>query len=801
MSIRSAIRSLRRSPGFTTVAIVSLAIGLGANTALFTLLNAVLLRPLPYPQIDRLVDVSEDNPAELCAGCAVGTTFPTFRDWRTVRAFDRFEAYQQTEVAVSGIGDPQRIGGALVTAGLLDLLGQLPERGRLLQPEDDEPGAPLVVVISHRLWTNTFGGDTNVIGRTVRLDGEGATIVGIARRGFGFPEFAELWIPLRSRLATQARDDRSLGVVGRLAPGVSPGVAEAELAIRSAAIAAAEPATNAGWVPRVLPLERPLADSGLDRGLVVALAASAFVLLIACANLANLLLARGTVRTRETAVRLALGAGRGIIVGELVAESLVIALTGGLAGLFLAVWIIQGAAALIGGQLPAWLDLGFDWRVFGFSLGAATAAGLLFGLLPAFRAARTDVQTVLKGTTLATTGSRGDGRLRDSLAVVQIALAVILLAGTGTLLYSMARWQRMERGYDPNAVLTGSLALAETRYTRPEAVGQFGLDLVDRLAAMPGMLGAAVEHQEFLGTFVGTASRVTLEGAAEPLPNAVGPRFGFAVTPAYFRIRGIALEEGRLIDDRDRPGEEAVVVVNRTTADRLWPGRSPLGSRLRIDGSPEPRWYTVVGVVRTPSSRPFDAQSGAFVYTAFRQEPARPLSVLVATAGPATIQAAALRAVARDLDPDQPIDDLMSLAQVERVSLAPLRGMLGVLASLGAIAIVLAAMGIYGVLAYLVARRTRELGIRMALGAAPRNLVRLVLGHGTRLSLLGIGLGVPAAVALTGVLRQALFGIVAVTPAVYLVTAGGVTLLALVACWWPARRAAVVNPVEALRAE
>ena len=802
MMFRIALRSLRRSPGFTAIALVSLALGLGANTALFSLLNAVTFRPLPFHEVERLVDVSEDNPAELCAGCAVGTSFPTYTAWKAAaRSFDRLEAYlEQPFSLATGEAPAERVSGALVSSGLLETLGVAPALGRSLLPADDRAGAPGVVVLSHRLWSSRFGGDPSVLGRSVRLNGEPRTVVGVMPASFGFPEFAKLWTPIAGQLDRQAADDRSVGVVGRLAPGVLAPRADAELAGIASTMAAEQPATHRGWIARTSPLERPLADTGANTGFALALAAAGLVLLIACANLANLLLARGAARSRETAVRVALGAGRGDVIRLHLAESLLLATIGGALGIVVGVWAVRAVVATIGTEIPVWIDLAFDWRVYGFALVLAIATGVAVGLVPALEATRTDVQTSLRSG-VTTTVSRRESRLRNSLAVAQITLALVLLTGTGLIVKSFLVARRIDNlGHDPRGVLRAEVRLLEARYQAPERVAATAEAVLDRVAAVPGVTAVAVEHMEFLGSFVGHASRVFLDGEAEAVPLDRAPRFGYAVSPDFFAVERIPIQRGRIILPSDRAGSPLVAVVNAVTADRLWPGLDPIGKRFRIDDGPGAHLYTVVGVVGNIVAT-LGRTAPSLVYTAFAQAPGRPITIQLRTGGDPTRFAQPLVAAVRAVDPDQPIERLMTGEEYLATSLASIRFMMNILGTLGALALLLASFGLYGVLAYLVARRTKELGIRMALGAAAEQVVGLVLGRGYRLVGIAVLIGLPLALGLTRLLRSVLFSVSAADPLVFTIVPISLAAVAAVACYVPARRATRIDPVDALRAD
>ncbi len=801
--LQHAARSLARAPGLVAVAVISLALGIGANATIFSFVNAIELRPLPFPEPGRLVDVSEDNPKELCAGCAVGTSWPAYRVWReSARSFAGLEAYREGSFALVGDGEAERVGGALTTAGLFPLFSVRPLLGRGFLPDDDRAGAPPVVLIGHGLWVRRFGSDSAVLGKTVRVNGVPRTVIGVMPVGFRFPEFATLWLPMAPEVQTMAADDRSLGVVGRLASGVTPAAAQVEMEGIAGRLAAERPETYLDWTARVGSLRQDMTKDESGQGFLLALAASGFVLLIACANLANLFLARATSRARELAVRVSLGASRARIAGHLLAESTLLGLAGGLLGLVLSLWGVRLVTGLIGSELPFWLVLTPDWRLLAFTFLLAVFAGVAFGLTPALKSSRIDLNEVLKtGGAGATTGRR-ENRLRGALVVAQVALAIVLLAGAGITVktFLLAR-STAHLQYDPKAVLAARLTLDAPKYEAP-GLGRLTQDqLLERLHMQPMVEAVAAEQTDFLGTFLGTASRVTLDGQTEPLAHADAPRFQMQVTPEYLAVMGMPIARGRGIAPQDGPGTEPVAVVAALTAARLWPDQNPLEKRLRIGDATGGRWITVVGVlaeeVRTPASR----GNGMLLYTPLAQSPAAAFRVLIRFRGDAPTMATTLRAVASTVDPDEPVEAVMTLEQGLFESIKPIKVMVGLLGFLGGIALLLSAFGIYGVMSYIVARSGRELGIRMALGAEVRNIHRHVVGRGLRLALLGLLIGLPSAFGLTRLLRRVLVGVSSADPAVFVSVSLLLAGIAVVACWLPARRATRVDPLIALRAE
>jgi len=798
-----AARSLSRAKGLVAIAVLSLALGIGVNGAIFTYVSAIEFRPLPFRQAAELMDVSEGSPAELCAGCSVGTSWPTLTLWRErARSFITLEAYRESSYTLAGEGEPERTGGAEVTAGLFPMLGLRPAIGRGITADEDRPGGDAVVLLSHGLWTRRFGADSAAVGRSLRVNGIPHTIIGVMAQGIRFPEFASLWIPMAPAVSAMAPDDRSLAVVGRLREGTSTKAAAAEMTGIAVSLALERPEVYRNWSARVVPLREDLSTDSAHQAFWLALAASGFVLLIACANLANLLLARATGRARELAVRVALGAGRTRVAGHVLAESFLLGIAGGLLGLLLSVWGVRLITSMIPSDLPAWLTPATDWRVAAWMLFLSVATGLALGILPALRAAKADMNQGLKSGALGSTAGRADGRIRASLAVAQVALAIVLLAGTGLILKSFLVVRRTDNlGYDPRGTLMATFQLLGPRYESPGQVGQFAEQLLEGVRVQPAVEAAAVEHTTFLGSFVGDRTEIRLEGVAEPLRNSEAPRFLHAVSSEYFEVLRIPVLKGRGIGVEDTPGAPAVAVVSAFTAGRLWPGEEPLGKRINLGPVRDGRWHTVVGVVGDVIGSPLGRTPGMFVYASAAQGASRPFNLLLRHGENAGALAIELRAVARALDPDQPVEDIMPMEDALARWIAPVRFMVTLFGGLGLLAAALAGFGIYGVLSYVVARRTRELGIRMALGAEVRHLRRYVVARGLRLAAIGLVIGLPAAWLLARALASVLFAVRPGDPAVFVLVAAALTAVVLLACWIPARRATRVDPVEALRFE
>jgi putative ABC transport system permease protein len=801
--LRFALRTLAKSPGFTFVAITSLALGIGANATIFSLVRATLFPSLPYREANRLVDLHEVSP-ELCTGCGVGASYDSYRDWRDrARSFESMGASREDEFVVSGGDEAIRTPGALVTASLFPTLGVSPALGRGFVSDDDRPGAARVVILSHGIWQSMFGSDPAIIGRSIRVNGVSATVVGVMRRGFGYPEFARMWAPMGASAVSTARDDRSIDVVARLAAGTALSQARVEIAALSAAIATQYPKEYRGWSATATPVLDVLrADSGPP--FLVLLGASTFVLLIACANLANLMLARAARRERGVAVRLALGAGRSRLVRMLLAECFLVSGAGAALGMLIALWGVDAIPRLIDTQIPFWIVFAVDWRVALFAVLLAVLTALAVGLVPALRASRPDLVDSLKHGAQNLTTSARRSRLRGALVVAQVAGALVLLAGAGLTIKTFLRARNITNlGYDPKNVLTANVQMPQPRYDDAGQIGTFAATVEDRVRAIPGVTTTSVEHTEFLGTFVGAFGNVTLDGSATPVPDNIVPRFDKAVGTEYFRLLRIPLRRGRTFTDADRPGAPAVAIVNEAAARALWPDGDPIGKRLKLGQPNDDRpWLTIVGVVGSTIGSPLGrSRPTGFIYVPFAQQPGRPITVLARTAGPPMELAAAIRSEIRAVDRDAATDAVTTMEASLASWISPVRFFVRLLSALAILAISLAALGIYGVVSYTVSQRTREIGIRMALGATSGGILRLVVGYGVVLTGLGVALGVAGAFALTGALRGILFETSATDPTVLVAVSALLALVSIAACYAPARRAVRVEPIVALRAE
>ena len=790
--LRYAFRSLRRTPGFTTVAVLTLALGVGANTAIFSVVDGVLLRPLPLHEPERLLAVGESvrdgSPTDMNS-----TTAGSFFDWKRQARAVQLAGYSTTSATLTGTGDPERIPGTTAIGGLFEVLGVPAVLGRTLVETEEAPGAERVIVLSHGLWQRLFGTDSDVVGRTLTLNGEPFTVVGVMEADFRFPDGAsEYWAPLRQGADARAnRDQYFIQVVGRLAPGATIEQAGEELAAVAEGLRRDWPLYNSDLRIAVRPLRDTIVGSVRTRLLVV-MGAVALVLLITCANLGNLLLARASVRRREIAVRRALGAGRMRVVRQLLTESLLLAAAGGAAGVLVGHWFLQLLlAAQSTTNLPRIEGIGLDHRVLLFTLGVSIVAGLLFGSLPAWQLTGTSNEALRTGAR----GATGRQWTRSTLVVAQVAMAMVLLTGAGLLLRSFVALQRVDPGFTAKRILAFDVSL-------PDPGLPFFSASLDRIRAIPGVRAAALVSQfPVSGRGIGAwFNRLDRPLPPEEKPPAEAYR---VVSPEYFETIGLPLKRGRFLTEDDRL-ERPAVVINEALARRHYASEDPIGEEIYL-GAPDNRLFpraTIVGVVGDTRDAGLGSDPLPTVYIPFGVMPRwRFATYVVRTEGAPQSVAAAVRTVMREMDAGLPLRNVRTLEDVLGVATATARWSSTLLGVFAFLALAMAALGLFGVLSFVVTQRTRELGICIALGAAPRTMRRMVLRQGLALIGGGLVVGLLGALALTRLMTSLLHGVAPTDPATYGAVAAMLMGIALLASYLPAHRATRIDPMVALRAE
>ncbi|HEY7529426.1 MAG TPA: ABC transporter permease [Gemmatimonadota bacterium] len=815
--LRQALRALRRAPGFTAAAVLTLALGIGAATAIFSVVNGVLLRPLPFPDPDRLVLLHERaRPIGLDR---MWVSLPNFRDWRErARSFEEMAAFNAGEAGLTGAGEPEQVRVAWSEGPLLELLGARAVAGRGLAAADDEPGAPAAVVLGHGLWQRRFGGDPAAVGSTVRLDGEPFTVVGVMAPGFAFPDLAdagvEAWVttaPLvRADPDLLRRGNHWLAVVARLRPGATPESARREMLGLARALREENPDSFDDGVDLT-----PLAEEvvgGARRPLLLLLGAVGLLLAIACANVAGLLLARGAWRGREIGIRAALGAGRARLVRQLLVESVVLALAAGAAGLLLANWGVEALLSLSPASLPRLDEVGVDGRVLAFGIAVSTLTGAAFGLLPALHASRQDPAALLGEGALRTTAGPRRARLARVLVVVELALAVVLLAGAGLLARSLSGVRGVDPGFDPRGVVLASVSLPTSVYAERERWVAFFDDVLERLRAHPGVTAAGVVTDPPLSGS-GRQTGLRIEGAPQPPPGQQPPLTDIqVVSPGYPDAAGIQLVRGRTFEPADGPDAPLAALVDEVLVRRYWPDTDPVGRRLALDDdeSGRPRWREVVGVVESVKHYgvDLDAERRAggelvrpTVYLPHRQEPESSMTIAVRTDGDPAAVVPVLREAVRAVDPAQPVGEVRLLRDLMADSLGPRRLHTVLLGGFAVAALLLAAIGTYGLVAQAVARRAREIGIRIAVGARDEDVVGMIVRQGAALATAGAAAGLAAALGATRLLEGLLFGVGARDPVTLAAVVSVLVAATLLASWIPARRASRIDPIEVLRSE
>ena len=800
--LRYGFRTLLRNPGFCAVAILALALGIGPNTAIFTMVNAVLLKPLPVPHPDRVVMIwgtmLKSGFDQLPVSAA------DYLDWKKqATSFDQMAAafaIPEYGLNVSGAGEPERVPAATASQEFLPALGIKPIAGRNFLPEEDRPGAPPVALISNALWQRRFHSDPSAVGRSLTVDGVPRTIVGVVPHELGEMVAADLWLPTAIDPHTSERGNHNYGVVALLKPGVTAAQARAEMTVIAERLERAYPATNTGWGITLFPLAEMYAGR-IRPVLLILLGAVGLLLLIACANLANLLLARAATREKEIAVRAALGAGRLRIVRQLLTESLVLAMAGGVLGLLLAVWCVRALRGVVPDMFPLLQHMSVDLPVLAFTLGLSALTGLLFGLVPAWKSSRTDLNTTLKEAAGRSESAGGSHRIRGFLLASEVALAVLLSVSAGLLLRSFVRVMAVNPGVRVSHILTMALSLSDAKYDSPVKRANFYKDLTGRLEALPGVRSAGAVL--FLPLRVSLLSfRIGVNGfrieGRPPVAQGQEPMADYRMaTPGYFDTMGIALRQGRVFDQHDDLDAKRVALVNEAMVRKHFPQENPLGRHIVTGG----QTMEIVGVVADAKLYGLDAPIEPAIYVPHMQHPSQSMGLAIRTDGDPAAVAWAVRREILKLDPEQPISRVRTMEKVLADSLMLRRVSMLMLTIFASLALTLATVGIYGLTAYSVSRRTHEIGLRVALGASQAQILRLVVVRGLVTSLIGAAIGLAAAFQLTRALSSLLYGVTATDPLVF----AGVPLLLIavsaLASYVPARKAMHLDPLLALRYE
>ena len=788
--LRYGTRTLLKSPGFTAVAVLTLALGIGANTAIFSVVDTLLLRPLPLKDPGRLVLVRDTQPGVDNAPAS----YPEYLDWKErSKTFEALGAFFNTTFSLTGKGEPEELPALRISAGLFPMLGLFPAQGRGFRPEEEKPGAERVALISHALWQRRFDASPSVLGTPIALAGEPYTVVGVMPPGIAFGRHPDVYIPLRLDEKRAPRGLHFMTVLGRLRSGPDLTRARAEVESMAARLRA-EAVTRHGIV--ITPLQEQMVGDTRP-ALLVLFGAVGLVLLIACANVANLLLARAASRQKEIAIRRAVGASRSRLIRQLLTESLVLSLVGGGLGLLLAWWGVDLLVSA-GARLPRIEEIRIDGTVLAFTAGVALLTGLLFGLAPALQASSADFHESLKEGGRQTGLGSGRQRLRSLLVVSEVALSLVLLIGAGLLIRSFVSVLDNDMGFDPSRVLALDLSLPLSSYGEPEKQAAFFKELLARVNRLPGVKGAAVVSHLPLGGN-NTNSGLLIEGRTWPrdeLPLADDR----LVSADYFRVLGIHLVRGRTFTPRDVESSLHVAVINESLARRFFSHTDPIGKRIDMQWKTS-GWQEIVGVVGDIKHDGLDLPSEPAVYVPYLQTPDSGMTLVVRATGDPLGLVGAVRAQVYGVDRNQPVSRVRTMEELVAESVGPRRLSMSLLSGFASLALFLAAVGIYGVMSTSVAQRTHEIGVRMALGARRSDVMRLVVGQGAKLTLAGLGLGLAAALPLTRLLSVLLFGVSATDPLTFCGVSFLLTAVALLACYLPARRASRVDPMAAIRCE
>jgi putative ABC transport system permease protein len=793
-------RRLIKNPGFTATAVLALALGIGASSAIFSVVNAILLRPLPFKDSDKLIMVWGTQP-QLDTAPFSPADFLDLRDQNQV--FEHIAAYKAQSLNLTGADEPERIRGAVVSASFLSLLKAEPILGRGFLPDEEQVGKNQVVVVSHGLWQRRFGSNPSLVGQTLTLNAKSYLVVGISSPDYQFPSWADVWVPLAfDANETKLRDTHYLNVIARLKPEVSRGQAQAEMDIIAGRLEQEHPASNTGIGVRLISLQEQIVG-GIGPSLLVLLGAVGFVLLIACANVANMLLARSAARQREMSIRTALGASRPRVVRQLLTESVLLAFIGGALGLLIAHWGVKLLIAVSPGSIPRVAEIGIDGRVLVVTLVLSVLTGVIFGLAPALQVSKPDLNVSLKEGGRSSTQGGGRRSLHSLLVVFEIALALVLLIGAGLMMRSFLRLQEVNPGFDPKNALTMQIALPKFKYPDVNHRAAFFQQVLERMKTLPGVQSVgAITGLPLSGN--NSSTSFLIEGRESPAALEKPLTEYRTISPDYFRAMGIALLKGRDFSSVDHENAPGVVIINETMARRFFPNEDPIGKHLGLSGPPD--WREIVGVVGDVKEFGLDAEPKPESYIPYLQSKPSYLEytsmVLVIRTGaePKSI-GPTLRGVIQAVDKDQPVYNVKTMDQYLSESISQQHFNALLLITFGIVAIVLATIGVYGLMAYSVAQRTHEIGIRMALGAQHSDVLKLVVGQGMVLGLIGVTVGLIASFALTGVMSSLLYQISATDPITFIGLPLLLVAVVLVASYIPAHRATKIDPIIALRYE
>jgi putative ABC transport system permease protein len=793
--LRFGVRLLLKNPGFTLIAVMALTLGIGANSAIFSVVNSVLLRPLPYQESDRLVFLSERSPQ--LEGMSI--SYPNFKDWREQnQVFENIGVYRRQSYNLTGIGEPERLTGGIMSADLLAALRVKPALGRSFTNEEDKPGGTPVVLLSHGLWQRRFGGDPAIVNQTLTLNGVSYTVIGIMPPDYRFPSRVELYAPVGQESGQASWQNRGnhpgLYGVARLKPGVTIEQARANMDAIAVNLEKQYPQSNMGNRASLTPMIDIIVRDVRPR-LYVLLGAVGFVLLIACANVANLLLARATTRQREIALRTALGASRWRVVRQLLTESVLLAVIGGALGLLLAKWGVKAILAISPNSIPRAQEVGLDGRAVAFTVLISIVTGIVFGLAPALQASRLDLNESLKEAGRGSTGRRH--WFRSSLVVSEIALTLVLLVGAGLLIRSFYHLQKVDPGFISDNLLTFNVSLPQSKYsTEPQRINFYDQVLL-KIRALPGVEAVGMASGLPLGNN-GWQSGFVIEGRPAPPPGQNPLTEVAYVSPDYFHAMRMTFLKGRNFSEQDIKSAPRVTIIDEEFARRHWPESDPIGQQIRVGGNPT----TIIAIVRRVKMEGLATDSNRVQsYYPYQQNPLGGMTIVLRTKGDPAELATSARLQVQSVDKDQPIFLVQTMEQIWNDSIAPERLNLMLLIIFAGVALALAAIGIYGVMAYSVTQRTHEIGVRMALGAQRTDILKHVVGQGMLLVIIGIAIGLGTAFAVTRLMKSLLFGVSASDPMTFSAVAIMLALIALFACFFPARKAMKVDPMVALRYE